>query len=138
MYGFQKSDDKNKLASDAFEAASRIYGAGIMIWDKRIIPGGNNVMADKAANAFTADDLAALAKGTAQEALAAEIITLRQSFAVLSKQMDGGKQTTEERAESGKEQGLLLEKIYDRAQALETAGWVPSMKPTVRGGYRPV
>lgn len=138
MYGFKKSDDKNKLASDAFEAVSRIYGAGTMVWNGVIMPGGNNVMADSAANAFNQDDLVALAKGTPQESLASEIITLRQSFAALSKKMDGGTQTVEERAESNREQGLLLDKIYARAQALEKAGWVPSMKPTVRNGYRPV
>jgi hypothetical protein len=138
MYGFKKSDDKNKLASDAFEAASRIYGAGIMVWNGRVGPGGNNVMADCAANAFNADDLVTLSKGTAKEALAAEIIQLRQSFAVLSKVMDARTQTAEERAESGREQGVLLEKIYDRAQNLEKMGWAPSMKPAVRSGYRPV
>jgi hypothetical protein len=141
MYGF--TVDRNKtLASEAFRAVSRIYGAGIMIWDGKIGPGGNNVMADAAAEAFTSVDIVTLHQsGDPLQELASEIISLRQEFAALSvarEQRRGQPYNADLVAGEGKAQGTLLQQIYDKAQTMEAKGWKPDMKPHRMSGPRPV
>jgi hypothetical protein len=138
MFGFTV-DRTKPLASEAFRAVSRIYGAGIMIWDGKVGPGGNNVMADAAAEAFTSADVVALhGSDDPRLKLAAEIISLRQDFAALSAACQQPGSTTAQRLATAKEQGTLLEKIYDKAQKMEAEGWQPEMKPHRISGPRPV
>lgn len=141
-YGFTVDRTKS-LASEAFRAVSRIYGAGIMLHEGRVVPGGNNVMADAAAQAFESKDIVALhASADPQQKLAAEIISLRQEFADLSAAREARRgQPVSSAVVQGQaqQQSELLQKIYNKAQDLEKLGWQPDMKPhTLPNGPRPV
>jgi hypothetical protein len=79
MYGFNK-DNYESLEAAAEAAVNRIYTPGMMIHNGRVIPGGNNVMADFAAEAFNENDLATLEAGSHKSQQFAEIIRLRQEI----------------------------------------------------------
>lgn len=113
-YAFSVDRSKD-LAAEAERAVNRIYGAGLMFRGGRLGAGGNNVMADSAAEAFTAGDLLQLkAAGAPRQTLCAEIIALRQQYAAGN---DNG------------EQVKLLDAIYEKAQALKSKGWRPESEP---------
>lgn len=119
-YDFTVNRSKD-LASEAERAVNRIYSAGLMFRGGQLGAGGNNVMADRAAEAFTAGDLLQLkAAGEPRQALCAEIIALRQQFAT---------------SNDNKEQDKLLHAIYNKAQTLKTKGWQPESEPHRIGTY---
>ncbi len=104
MYGFRK-ESYSSLQDAAIEAVQRIYGAGLMFRQGRLSAGGNNVMADNAAQAFSRDDLTYLAQSaTPLNNALAHIISLRQDYA------NG----------SGDEK---LQQIYDAAQIMKAHGF---------------
>jgi hypothetical protein len=133
MYGFS-IDRAKPLETEAERAAGRIYGAGLTIADGAIIPGGNNVMADAAAKAFTAEEIDRLHAGAARAVLCADIIMLRQAFAEISARQEARVSPEWE----GAAQKQLLEKIYDAAQRLKAHGWQPESEPHRMRGPRPV
>jgi hypothetical protein len=134
MYDFNLNRNK-PLAEEAERAADTIYSAGIMFVNGKIGPGGNNVMADSAATAFTEQDIDTLFdSGNDREALCAGIILMRRVFAEASKKQDAGSREYWERAV----QGEILEGIYETAQALKAAGWRPKSEPHRISGPRPV
>lgn len=106
-----------ELAVEAGRAVDRIYGAGLMFRQGKLGPGGNNVMANSAAEAFSAGDLLQLkAAGDPRLTLYAEIIALRQQYAAGNDY-------------DYKEQGQLLTQIYEKAQLLKVKGWKPESEP---------
>jgi hypothetical protein len=111
--------DRNKsLADEAERAVNRIYTAGLMFRGGKLSAGGNNVMADSAAEAFSAGELLQLkGAGEPRQTLCAEIIGLRQDFAALGNNADGV------------QQDKLLQQIYGKAQELKAKGWTPSSEP---------
>lgn len=112
--------DRNRpLVQEAERAVERIYTAGIMIRDGRIGPGGNNVMADNAANAFSAADLKALKAGSDRAQGFAAVIALRQAYAAAPAQN-------------------LLEAIVTTANALKEGQWRPEAEPVRLQHGRPM
>lgn len=110
MYGFRK-ESYPSLKHAATEAVQRIYWAGLMFRHGKLSPGGNNVMADNAANGFTADDVTRMAQSTdPQDNAMADIIRLRQDYARTS---DDSK----------------LQQIYDAAQVLKGHGFTMRDEP---------
>lgn len=109
VYSFEV-DRNQPLSSEAERAVNRIYGAGLMFRNGAIGPGGNNVMADSAARAFTAADLVNLNMAGGRDAKFAEVISLRQSYADQSND-------------------VKLTAIFDAVQALKADGWQPESEP---------
>ena len=105
------------------DAATVIWAAGTMTRDGQVGPGGNNVMAASAADAFTSTELKELRSSSDRLAQGfANIISLRQRFNRLDDQSWGN-----EKAEG------FARRIDTQALALETLGWKPSDRPTVLG-----
>lgn len=118
MYGFRK-DSYPTLKDAAAEAVQRIYGAGLMFRDGKLMAGGNNMMANKAAEAFGSFDLAALKHSTNPiENAFAQIIRLRQDY------MNG----------KGGNPDQSLQQIYDAAQVLKSHGFKMRDEPHALGG----
>lgn len=113
---------KEDLAAEAERAVDTIYGAGLMFRQGQLSPGGNNVMADSAASAFSGSDLQALRAGDKRAALCADIIEMRQSYSASASA--AGKAGPQ-----GRLQGVFLQAIYDSAQELKDAGWKPRSEP---------
>lgn len=110
MYGFRK-EAYPSLKQAATEAVQRIYWAGLMFRQGKLSPGGNNVMADNAANGFNADDLDKMSQSIdPQDNAMAEMIRLRQDYARTS---DDSK----------------LQQIYDAAQVLKGHGFTMRDEP---------
>jgi len=113
-YDFQKKSSE-KLAE---KAVKTVYTAGLMFRSNQLSPGGNNVMADSAAKAFDATELAALRQsGDAAQALMADVLETRQQYAALDYRTEG------------KAGAVLLQKIYDTVQDLKKAGYNPGGEP---------
>ncbi|WP_435640425.1 hypothetical protein [Micavibrio aeruginosavorus] len=119
MYGFKKASYKD-LHAAAAEASQRIYSAGISIWNGKICPGGNNVMANAAAEAFDDADLHTLDRSASPlDQTLSQMIRLRQDFM---------------RASSDD----ILVEIYSLAQTAKALGWKTLSEPYSRNGPRPV
>lgn len=119
-YDFQ-IDRSKPLAAEAERAANRIYGAGLMFRGAVLGAGGNNVMADSAAKAFSLTDLSKLHSEGGQSQRLAAIIETRQAYAALAE-----KNTVEGDS--------MLHKIYAVAQDAKKNGWTPADEPA-RVGY---
>ena len=117
-YGFSTKDYKT-LPEAAEAAAEKIYACGIGFRDGVVGPGGNNVWANNAANAFTADQVAILEFSTDEKFSSfGTMIALRQEYAAMS-------------LGAAEKQGRpLLEAINVYAEKLIEAGlWNPKDKP---------
>ena len=120
MYGFSV-DSYPSLERAAQEAVRRIYSAGLMFRNGELGPGGNNVLADFAALAFSKEQLRNLKNNNlSNNQVLAEIIALRQEYAENDQRTD------------------LLHKIYQNVQSLKSSGWSPGAEPVKLNGFTPV
>lgn len=118
MYGFRK-EHYPSLQQAAIEAVGRIYTAGLMFRQGKLGAGGNNVMADKAAQAFNVADLAMLASSTnVLDNNLAKVITLRRQY---RDQSDMGVDYATTNA--------ILQKIYDEVQVIKSYGLIQFKEP---------
>lgn len=118
MYGFRK-EHYPSLQQAAIEAVGRIYSAGLMFRNGKLGAGGNNVMADMAAQAFNVADLAMLASSNnTLENNLASVIAMRRDY---RDQCDLGVDyaTTD----------AILQKIYDEVQVIKSYGLIQFQEP---------
>jgi hypothetical protein len=122
IYSFDK-DGYSTLSEAVMAAADRIYTAGIMFRNDQIGPGGNNVMADSAANAFKYWHLVdAYKEHDEVVSKGADIIILRQAF----------------QSAQGDDKNRKLQQIFDKVQELKALGWEPTREPVRLNGPAPV
>ncbi len=117
-YDFSISGFKT-LEEAAEEAVKRIVFGGLMFRNGQLGPGGNNVLADNAANAFSDAEIHKLKQtGDMQNVLFADIIILRKAFAA-EKESDSALSCS------------ALNQIYDKyCKLVEKAGWAPGQTIT--------
>lgn len=123
-YGFNK-DSYATLEIAAEEAVNRIYAPGMMLHDGNVIPGGNNVMADFAAEDFSEDDLTVLESKGALFRQFATVIRLRHDI------MQHDNYYSDEALK-------LFQRTYDCIQPLKQQGWAPRNEIYQMNGPRPV
>ena len=110
MYGFS-TDSYPSLEAASQDAARRIYSSGLMFKNGQISSGGNNILADFAALAFSDDQIHALKSSNNETSRdCAEIICFRLEY------IDS-------------EETQILQKIYNKVQAMKAKGWNPGPEP---------